>query len=146
MRETRPSFGAARTIVLAALCVATAGCVSWFFSGEPTVDRSQPVAVVQTTEGVEHAATTEFGVLFLGRTATEGPCRVHYYLGPTPMVEDGTIDAPEAARTLADEATEMYRSAAEGARDDLQRIRDEARAVTDELTKQLREARESLSG
>lgn len=84
---------AARTVVLAALCASTAGCAGWFFTGVPTVDRSRPVALVQTTEGVEHAATTEYGVLFLGRTATEGPCRVQYFLGPTPLVEDGTIES-----------------------------------------------------
>lgn len=50
------------------------------------------MAVVQTTEGVEHAATTELGVLFLGRTAREGPCRVQYFLGPTPLVESGVIE------------------------------------------------------
>lgn len=66
-------------------------CAWWFFSGGPTVDRTRPVALVETTGGVEFGATTEFGLLTLGRTAKEGPCRVHYFLGPTPLVEDGEI-------------------------------------------------------
>lgn len=66
-------------------------CSSWFFSGYDTIDRSQPVALVETTGGVEFGATTEFGILTLGRTAQDGPCRVHYFLGPTPIVEDGAL-------------------------------------------------------
>lgn len=66
-------------------------CASWFFSGLPEVDRSRPVALVETVGGAEHGATTELGVLTLGRAATDGPCRVHYFLGPSPMTEDGTI-------------------------------------------------------
>ncbi len=67
------------------------GCGVWFFSGETWRDRSRPVALVETTGGVELGATTEFGVLTLGRTATDGPCRVHYFLGPTPLIETGAI-------------------------------------------------------
>jgi hypothetical protein len=51
------------------------------------------VALVETTGGVEYGATTEFGILTLGRTATEGPCRVHYFLGPTALIEEGSIAA-----------------------------------------------------
>jgi len=76
---------------LAAVVLLAPGCVSWFFSGVPEVDRNRPVALIETTGGVEYGATTEFGVLCLGRTAQNGPCRVHYFLGPTPMVEDGTM-------------------------------------------------------
>lgn len=75
------------------LCLAPAltSCAAWWFSGDPRVDRSRPVALVETTGGVELGATTEFGVLTLGRTAVEGPCRVHYFLGPTPIIESGTL-------------------------------------------------------
>jgi len=66
-------------------------CAAWFFSGEEWVDQSRPVALLETTGGVEFAAATEFGVLSLGSTATEGPCRVHYFLGPTPIVESGVL-------------------------------------------------------
>ena len=68
------------------------GCAYSFFSApNPLPDKSRPVARIETRGGVEFGATTEYGVLFLGRTATEGPCRVHYFLGPTPVIEDGTI-------------------------------------------------------
>lgn len=67
-------------------------CAWWFFSGLPEVDRSRPVALVETTGGVEYGATTELGILTLGRSAQGGPCRVHYFLGPTPMIEHGAIE------------------------------------------------------
>lgn len=68
------------------------GCSYWFFSApNPLPDKSRPVARIETRGGMEYGATTEYGILFLGRTATEGPCRVHLFLGPTPVVEDGTV-------------------------------------------------------
>lgn len=78
------------------------GCSVWFFSGETSYDWSQPVALVETTGGVELGATTEFGILTLGRTATGGPCRVRYFLGPTPMVEDGALVATGSVFTRAE--------------------------------------------
>lgn len=70
---------------------ALSSCSEWFFSGETWIDRGRPVVLVETTGGVEPGAATEFGVLLLGRTATSGPCRVHYFLGPTPVIETGTL-------------------------------------------------------
>ena len=67
------------------------GCVGWFFSGEHWIDRSRPVVLLETTGGVELGAATEFGVLSLGSTAQDGPCRVHYFLGPTPLIESGAL-------------------------------------------------------
>ena len=67
------------------------GCAAGLFSGAEWIDRSRPVALLETTGGVEFGAATEFGVLSLGSTATEGPCRVHYFLGPTPIVEAGVL-------------------------------------------------------
>jgi hypothetical protein len=78
-------------IPLIACAALSASCSGWLFSGYDKLDQTQPVALIETTGGVELAATTEFGILTLGRTAQEGPCRVHYFLGPTPMVEDGSI-------------------------------------------------------
>ncbi len=75
--------------------LAFASCSWGLFSGVETVDRTRPVALIETTGGVELGATTEFGILTLGRTATRGPCRVYYFLGPTPLVEDGTVVATE---------------------------------------------------
>lgn len=95
-----------RPRVLAALALPTvlslSGCTAWLFSGENWVDRTRPVALVETTGGVELGATTEFGVLTLGRTATTGPCRVHYFLGPTPLVETGELLAASPVFTRAD--------------------------------------------
>ena len=92
-----------RRYLLAALVLPVLpGCSAWFFSGEPTVDRSRPVALVETTGGIELAATTEFGVLTLGRSAATGPCRVHYFLGPTPMIEDGELKATGSLFTRAE--------------------------------------------
>lgn len=76
-------------------------CGVWFLSGESWIDRSQPVALVETTGGIEFAATTEFGVLTLGRSASEGPCRVHYFLGPTPLIESGELVATGGVFTEA---------------------------------------------
>lgn len=78
------------------------GCSVWFFSGEAWIDRTRPAVLVETTGGVEFGAATEFGVLTLGRTAQSGPCRVHYFLGPTPLVEAGTLSAATPTFTSAD--------------------------------------------
>lgn len=77
-------------------------CAAWFLSGEHLVSRARPVALVETTGGVELAATTEFGVLLLGRTATEGACRVHYFLGDVPLIEDGELVGTGSAFTRAE--------------------------------------------
>lgn len=90
-----------RSLCVLVLAPLLSGCAAWFFSGEDRVDRSRPVALVETTGGVEFGATTEFGVLTLGRTATTGPCRVHYFLGPTPVIESGTLAAAGGVFTRA---------------------------------------------
>lgn len=82
-----------RSVALVLLCAPVlCGCSAGLFSGEHWYDRSKPVALVETTGGIELGAATEFGVLTLGRTAVGGPCRVHYFLGPTPLIEDGEIE------------------------------------------------------
>jgi hypothetical protein len=80
-----------RCLIAPLAALPLASCSVWFFSGESWVDQSHPVALIETTGGIELGATTEFGVLTLGRTASSGPCRVHYFLGPTPMIEDGEL-------------------------------------------------------
>jgi hypothetical protein len=86
-------------------------CSVWFFSGDERVDRSRPVALVETTGGVELGATTELGVLTLGRTAVAGPCRVHYFLGPTPLIETGEVEPTGSvfARAAIDLKTQAVR-------------------------------------
>lgn len=87
------------TAVLLLLLLLLAGCTEWLFAGERGKDRSRPVVLVETTGGVELGATTEYGILTLGRTATAGACRVHYFLGPTPMIDDGELEATTSAFT-----------------------------------------------
>lgn len=89
-------------LIVALPAVLLPGCSVWFFSGETWIDQSRPVALVETTGGVEFGAATEFGVLTLGRTAQSGPCRVHYFLGPTPIVEDGELAGTGSLFTRAD--------------------------------------------
>lgn len=80
-----------RALLVAVLPLVLPGCTAWLFSGYDRIDRSRPVALIETTGGVEYGATTELGILTLGRTAKDGPCRVHYFLGPTPLIEDGHV-------------------------------------------------------
>jgi hypothetical protein len=92
-----------RVLLMAALpCLLLSSCSVWFFSGEEWVDRTRPVALVETTGGIEFGATTEFGVLTLGRSAASGPCRVHYFLGPTPLIESGQLVGTSSVFTRAD--------------------------------------------
>lgn len=93
---------ALRLTVPALAAAALTSCSGALFSGYDDFDRSRPVALIETTGGVEYGATTEFGILTLGRTATEGPCRVHYFLGPTPLIEDGRVRATGSTFCLAD--------------------------------------------
>lgn len=72
--------------------LATASCTAWLFAGIPHPSNTRPVMRIETRGGTELGVGTEAGVLFLGRTAQEGACRIHYWLGPTPVVEDGTVE------------------------------------------------------
>jgi hypothetical protein len=86
-----------------ALLLATLpACSAWFFSGEFYLDRTHPAVLVETTGGVELGCATEYGILTLGRTATSGPCLVHYFLGTTPLVEAGQLQAPGGMFALAE--------------------------------------------
>lgn len=80
-------------VLLSCWTLALTACTGWFFSPTPRPDRSRPVVMIETREGVEFGAATSVGVLFLGRTAKEGPCRVHHFLGEQLVVDDGRIDA-----------------------------------------------------
>lgn len=85
-----------------AACVLLTSCAQWFFSGRPEPSRMRPVALVETTGGIEFGATTEFGILTLGRTAATGPCRVHIFLGENPIIEDGSLKAATPTFCRAD--------------------------------------------
>ena len=66
-------------------------CTAWLFSGIPRPDQSLPAVLIETPDGVEHGVGTVHGIVFLGRTAQQGPCRVRYALGDTVNTEDGQI-------------------------------------------------------
>ncbi|PIE23772.1 MAG: hypothetical protein CSA62_06610 [Planctomycetota bacterium] len=51
-----------------------------------------PLVRIQTTGGFEQGVSTDFGVLFLGRTAQKGPAKLLYWLGPSPLIEAGEIE------------------------------------------------------
>lgn len=104
----RCKAAATRSSLMLALLLPLTACSAWFFgserpfAGKSIFDRSRPVALLETTGGVEFGATTELGVLSLGRTATEGPCRVHYFLGDTPLIESGELHATSSVFTEAE--------------------------------------------
>lgn len=82
----------ARLVATLAL-LGAGGCTQWLFSGVPLLATDRPVMFIETRGGSELGVGTDDGILFLGRTAKEGPCRIHYWLGPTPLVEDGVVEA-----------------------------------------------------
>lgn len=110
LRRVR-ALPSARLLACLLAFAALPACASGFFSYLPSTDRSRPVALVETTGGIELAATTELGILLLGRSATEGPCRVHYFLGKTPMIEDGELQATGTSflRARIDLKTQLIR-------------------------------------
>ncbi len=81
---------ALRCVLVFAAMLAT-GCTHGLLSGVPEPSQDRPVARIETRTGAEYGVCTDAGILFLGRQATTGPCRVHYWLGSTPLVEDGEI-------------------------------------------------------
>lgn len=81
-----------RRRLLCALPLLATSCTGWFFTGIQYPDRSRPVVLIETKAGAECGVATSEGILFLGRTAKEGVCRVHLFLGGQPIVEDGRID------------------------------------------------------
>lgn len=89
-----------RRSIACALLPLLASCTGWFFSGEHERDLSHPVVLIETTGGIEFGASTEYGILFLGRTVRaedqavqSGRCRVHYLLADSPMIDDGEVEA-----------------------------------------------------
>lgn len=50
-----------------------------------------PVVAIETIAGRELGVSTEDGVLFLGRSSSEGPAKVTYFLDRAPLVEAGMI-------------------------------------------------------
>ncbi|MEZ5962575.1 MAG: hypothetical protein R3F56_01900 [Planctomycetota bacterium] len=78
--------------VLALSGLALSACTQWLFSGVQRLSNDRPVMRIETRGGSEAGIGTDDGILFLGRTAQEGPCRIHYWLGLTPVIEDGVVE------------------------------------------------------
>ena len=80
-------------LTLPLLPLVLSGCSGHLFSGLPKIDRTRPIAKVEFRGHPPRlAATTSEGIVFLNEDKLEGPCRVHYFLGPTLLIEDGEID------------------------------------------------------
>jgi hypothetical protein len=77
--------------LLAALC----GC-----TGMRTL--SDPTLVLRTQGGTELGAATEYGVVFLGRTARSGPVEITAWFGDGPNIEKSVIEPVGATLCTAD--------------------------------------------
>ena len=74
---------ASRWLIL--LAVASAGC-----TGVRTL--SDPTVVVETSAGTELGASTDYGVVFLGRTAQSGRVHITAWFGDGPQTESSVIE------------------------------------------------------
>jgi hypothetical protein len=54
-----------------------------------------PVVEIKTTGGEELGVTTDYGIVFLGRTAQAGPIEVTAWFGDGPSIEPSTIEPIE---------------------------------------------------
>jgi hypothetical protein len=90
MNRIRPS---AALLGAGLLFTGLASCSAHLFSGVPAIDRSRPVALIELRGSPARlGATTSEGVVFLNDAEATGPCRVHYFLGPDLVVDDGTVE------------------------------------------------------
>ncbi|MCB9869388.1 MAG: hypothetical protein H6836_03180 [Planctomycetes bacterium] len=75
-----------------ALLAGSSACSVHLFSGVHEIDRSRPVARIEVRGQADKlGATTTEGVVFLSADGASGDCRVHYFLGPDVLVDDGVI-------------------------------------------------------
>ncbi|MFT7668930.1 MAG: hypothetical protein ACI8X5_001630 [Planctomycetota bacterium] len=54
-----------------------------------------PIVQIKTSGGVELGVTTDYGIVFLGRTAQTGEIEVTAWFGDGPSIEDSTIEPIE---------------------------------------------------
>jgi len=54
-----------------------------------------PIVEVRTAGGTELGVSTDYGVVFLGRTAQAGPVEITAWFGDGPSIEDSTIEPIE---------------------------------------------------
>ncbi len=73
-------------------CTIASSCTAFFFSGVYFPDLTRPVALIELRgQEAKLGATTSEGIIFLNDTSAAGPCRVHYFLGPDLIVDDGEV-------------------------------------------------------
>ena len=86
------------------LGVTLSSCSAWFFSsGLRHPDRSRPVVRIELRgHPAQLGATTTEGIVFLNADKATGPCRVHYFLGPDLIVEDGAVGELRGGYALAE--------------------------------------------
>ncbi|MCA8972262.1 MAG: hypothetical protein KDC95_20915 [Planctomycetes bacterium] len=73
-------------MAIAAVALTTVSC-AYRYRERPEI----PGVVVQTVGGTELGVATDDGVVFLGRSAIEGPAKVTYWIDRAPIVEAGTV-------------------------------------------------------
>lgn len=78
-------------------------CSAHLFSSVHLPDRTRPVALIEVRgQPAILGATTAEGIVFLNEENATGPCRVHYFLGPDLVVDDGEIAKLGGVYYLAD--------------------------------------------
>ena len=83
-------FAALVTLLLPALLLNS--CSAHLFSSVYFPDKTRPVALIEVRgQPAKLGATTSEGIVFLNDQNATGPCRVHYFLGPDLVVDDGEI-------------------------------------------------------
>ena len=74
-----------RNVAALALALALTACTG-------TRKLTDPVVAIMTDRGMELGVSTEFGVVFLGKTADRGPVIVEAYFGDGPSMEQSVIE------------------------------------------------------
>ncbi|MDG1050703.1 MAG: hypothetical protein P8M11_01340 [Planctomycetota bacterium] len=88
MRKSHPQSTPARSlrrVAAVALALSLVSCVG-------TRKLTDPVVGIVTDRGMELGVSTEFGVVFLGKTTDRGPVIVEAYFGDGPSMEQSVIE------------------------------------------------------
>jgi hypothetical protein len=80
-----PRAGALRVAGLLPLLLLAASCVGSRTLSDPTVE-------IRTERGTELGVSTDYGIVFLGRTAQSGPIEVTAHFGDGPDIESSVIE------------------------------------------------------
>lgn len=67
-----------------------------------TRNEVDPIVQIMTTGGTELGVTTDYGIVFLGRTAQAGEIEVTAWFGDGPSIEDSTIEPIEGGLFTAE--------------------------------------------